>query len=117
MEQATASYPLKTVGSDQLLNGKYLLNASLECQGSGVYYSGKGEITNGVYKTIYLPDNAFIFAKNLTAHVTCVCNRKCVAVRTYGTSDVENASFTVFGLNGEFNWFVSGERIKREDEF
>ena len=70
----------------------------------------------GIYKTVYLPHYAFVVAKNFTVHITCVCNGKNISVRNYGTSNVENGSFTVYGINGEFNWIVYGERQSIDTE-
>ena len=76
---------------------------------AGVFYRGKGEITNNEYVTIKLPDYASKIASEFTIHITSIFNGK---VNTYSASEIENNYFKVYGTNGKFHWIVHGERSK-----
>lgn len=86
------------------------MHACLEGPEAGVYYRGKGEITNDERSTIYLPDYVASFAKNFTISVTGIYNKETKVSPYYTTDEFENGSFTVYGLNGKFYWVVYGER-------
>jgi len=87
---------------------KYLVHACLEGPEAGVYYRGKGQITNNSFTIIELPEYVDKLAKNFTAHVTPIYNGH--NEKTMKVSDVEKGSFRVYGENGRFNWVVYGER-------
>jgi hypothetical protein len=80
----------------------------LEGPEAGVYYRGKGVISDGAQETtIKLPDYVSAFATDLIVQVTPVYNG---VVRTLNVSEVANNRFTVFGASGAFNWVVYGKR-------
>ena len=94
---------------------KYLVHACLEGPEAGVYYRGKGEITNGKSVKIELPNYVDKLAKNFTINLTLIYNGNTENVTLY-TSDIENSSFYVYGPNCKFHWVVYGERNKIDVE-
>ena len=87
---------------------KYLVHACLEGPEAGVYYRGKGVISDGSKETtISLPPYVSAFAKDLIVQVTPIYNG---VVRTLNVSEVEHNKFTVFGAPGPFNWVAYGKR-------
>ncbi len=83
---------------------KYLVHACLEGPEAGVYYRGKGEITNDESVEITLPEYVKNFY-NFTVQVTAINSRI-----VYGASEVEDGKFKVFGYNGKFFWNVQATR-------
>jgi hypothetical protein len=87
---------------------KYLVHACLEGPEVGIYYRGKGEITNNKSTIIVLPDYVSVFATDLTVQLTPIYNGK---INTLNASEVENNSFTVYGETScKFHWTVYGKR-------
>jgi len=87
---------------------KLLIHSCLEGPETGVYYRGRGEITNGSSATIQLPEYVANLAYNWTIHVAAVYEG---VVRIYNFSEVENNQFEIFGENGKFHWSAMGKRI------
>jgi hypothetical protein len=87
---------------------KLLIHSCLEGPETGVYYRGRGEITNGSNVTIQFPDYVAGLAYSWTIHVAAVYEG---VIRTYNFSEVDNNSFTVFGENGKFHWSAIGKRL------
>jgi len=88
-------------------SNKLLIHSCLEGPETGVYYRGRGEITNGSSVTIQLPDYVACLAYSWTIHVAAVYDG---VIRTYNFSEVENNQFQVYGENGKFHWSVMGKR-------
>jgi hypothetical protein len=88
-------------------NNKYLVHACLEGPESGVYYRGKGEITNNYNTTIMLPDYVEKLAKDFTIQITHIYDGN---TKTYSASEITNNIFSVYGENGKFYWMVHGKR-------
>ena len=86
---------------------KLLIHSCLEGPETGVYYRGRGEITNGSNVSIALPEYVTGLAYNWTIHIAAVYDG---VIRTYNFSEVENNLFTVFGENGNFHWSAMGKR-------
>jgi hypothetical protein len=94
-------HPLKTE--------KYLVHACLEGPESGVYYRGKGEITENGETTIELPNYVDALATDFTVQLTPICKNSHY-IPVYGASEVANNQFTVYGPTGKFYWLVQGKR-------
>jgi len=94
---------------------KYLVHACLEGPEAGVYYRGKGIITNNEYVKINLPEYVKYIGSNYTINITRIYSGT-KTNETYETSEIENNSFTVYGTNGSFYWIVYAERLKIETE-
>ena len=113
-----------------LHNNKYLVHACLEGPESGVYYRGKGEITNNYNTTIMLPDYVEKLATDFTIQITHIYDgssspeplqsvvkgeqgnslaKEC-KTKTYSASEITNNVFSVYGENGKFYWMVHGKR-------
>ena len=92
---------------------KYLVHACLEGPESGVYYRGKGEITNGESVNILLPDYVDKLATDFTIQITPIFKGKII---TLNASEVVNNNFTVYGENCKFFWLVQGKRDNIEVE-
>ena len=86
---------------------KYLVHSCLEGPEAGVYYRGKGEITNNSSVEIELLSYVEKLAKDLTVQVTPIYDGK---NRLLNSSEVENNKFTVYGENGKFFWHLYGLR-------
>jgi len=86
---------------------RYLVHTCLEGPEVGVYYRGKGEITNNESVVVQLPAYVKNLAYDFTVQITHISSGK---VNTYGASEVENNQFTVYGPNGRFFWMVNGTR-------
>jgi hypothetical protein len=87
---------------------KYLVHACLEGPESGVYYRGKGEVTDNQQTTVYLPDYVDALATEFTVQITAIYNGS--QIQVYNASEVTNNQFTVYGPTGKFNWLVQGKR-------
>ena len=87
---------------------KYLVHACLEGPEAGVYYRGKGEITNNQSITIDLPPYVKNLAQEFTVQITPIYNG---SIKVYNSSEVENNKFNVHGENGKFFWEVKGKRF------
>jgi hypothetical protein len=75
-----------------------------------VYYRGTSEIKNGEKVIVKLPDYVHKFASDLTMIVTPIYDG---VLKVYNVSEFEQDSensFTVYGVNGRFNWVVYGSR-------
>jgi hypothetical protein len=90
-----------------IYNNKYLIHACLEGPEAGVYYRGKGEITNNNYVDILLPEYVDKLASDFTIQITHIYDGKHT---NYSTSVVKDNKFTVFGNNGKFFWVIFGTR-------
>jgi len=90
-----------------LHSNKYLVHACLEGPESGVYYRGKGEITNNYNTTIMLPDYVENLATDFTIQITHIYDGN---TKTYSASEIINNVFSVYGDNGKFYWMVHGKR-------
>jgi hypothetical protein len=92
---------------------KYLVHACLEGPEAGVYYRGRGQVTNNASTVVVLPDYVASLATDLTVQVTAIYDGK---ARYYTASEVEDNRFTVYGENGKFYWLVMGQRSHIEVE-
>ena len=98
----------KTFVIDNPVNpNKYLVHGCLEGPEAGVYYRGKGEITNGIYVIIELPYYVSSLATNFSVQVSSIFNG---SVNNYNVSEVKDNKFAVYGNNGKFYWMVYGTR-------
>lgn len=88
---------------------KYLVHACLEGPEAGVYYRGKGEITNDVSTTIVLPEYLANLATELSVELTSVYSGS-PQKNVYETSEIEGNTFKVYGKNGHFYWCVYGKK-------
>ena len=86
---------------------KHLVHACLEGPEAGVYYRGKGEITNNEYAEVQLPDYVKSLAYNFTVQITPIYSNKIV---TLNSSEVSENTFRVYGENSKFHWVVFGSR-------
>ena len=86
---------------------KYLVHVCLEGPEAGVYYRGKGEITNNECVEVQLPHYVDKFAYDFTVQVTPIYGNKIVSLNS---SEVENNAFKVYGENARFHWVVYGSR-------
>ncbi|MCJ7801432.1 MAG: hypothetical protein MUP82_03635 [Candidatus Marinimicrobia bacterium] len=86
---------------------KYLVHACLEGPEAGVYYRGKGEITNNECVEIRLPHYVEKLAQDFTVQITPIYGNKIV---TLNSSEIENNAFKVYGENSKFHWTVYGNR-------
>jgi hypothetical protein len=82
---------------------RYLVHGCLEGPEAGVYYRGTGEITNGEYVDISLPEYCKHFF-NFTVNISPITHT------LFSTSTVENGVFRVRGENGSFYWLVHATR-------
>jgi hypothetical protein len=104
----TGSSDTKTFVIEHPTNdNKYLVHACLEGPEAGVYYRGKGEITNNEYVEIKLPHYAEKLAHDFTVQITPIYGNKIV---TLNSSEIENNAFKVYGENSKFHWTVYGNR-------
>jgi hypothetical protein len=87
---------------------KYLVHSCLEGPEAGVYYRGKGEITNNKSVEINLPNYVCAFAKDFTIKVTDIYDG--ISPKIYSVGELVNNQFTVYGVNGSFFWTVTGSR-------
>jgi hypothetical protein len=87
---------------------KYLIHACLEGPEAGVYYRGRGEITNNSCVEICLPNYVCDFARNFTIKVTSIYDG--TPPKTYSPGEIINNRFNVYGENGQFYWTVTGSR-------
>jgi hypothetical protein len=94
-------------------NDKYLVHSCLEGPEAGVYYRGKGEITNNEYVTITLPKYVSKLAFDLSVQTNHIYNGKIVNL---SSTEVENNEFKVYGENCKFWWTVFGSRSNIEIE-
>jgi len=98
----------KTFVIDNPVNpNKYLVHGCLEGPEAGVYYRGKGEITNGISVIIELPYYVSSLATNFSIQVSSIFNG---SINNYNVSEVKDNTFVVYGNNGKFYWMVYGTR-------
>ena len=83
-------YAYKTIKD----TNKYLVHGCLEGPEAGVYYRGKGEITNGHSLTIELPNYVNKLATNLSIQISAIYDGS--ELKTYNVSTVNNNKFTVY---------------------
>ena len=103
------SYNTKTFIIDHPTDyNRYLVHACLEGPESGIYYRGKGEITNNYSVIILLPNYVSSIGYNFTIQITPISSYKKLV--NYSVSEVANNQFTVFGDNGRFFWVVQASR-------
>jgi hypothetical protein len=88
-------------------SSKYLVHGCLEGPEAGVYYRGKGEITNDTCVIIELPYYVSSLATNFSVQVSAIFNGK---INNYNVSNVIDNKFVVYGNNGKFHWIVYGTR-------
>jgi hypothetical protein len=93
---------------------RYLVHVCLEGPEAGVYYRGKGEITNGVSQTVFLPDYVDALATDFTVQITPIYNGKMNNVLQ--VTEVADNQFEVYGENSKFYWIVHGTRNEVEVE-
>jgi hypothetical protein len=93
---------------------RYLVHVCLEGPEAGVYYRGKGEITNGVSQTVFLPDYVDALATDFTVQITPIYNGKMNNVLQ--VTEVADNQFEVYGENSKFYWIVHGKRNEVEVE-
>jgi len=104
----TGSSDIKTfVINHPTIDSKYLVHACLEGPEAGVYYRGKGEITNNECVEIKLPHYVEKLARDFTVQITPIYGTKIV---TLNSSEIENNAFKVYGENSKFHWTVYGNR-------
>jgi hypothetical protein len=89
---------------------RYLVHACLEGPENGVYYRGKGEITNNESVKIELPYYVDKFANDFTIQITPIFSGKRQSPISLETTEIEDNSFHVYGENAKFYWIVYGKR-------
>ena len=100
---------------------KYLVHACLEGPEAGVYYRGRGSITNHTNCTVFLPPYVSSIASNFTVQITPIVDKSTFqptlgSTRVYYATEVVDNQFDVLGENGQFFWIVYGERLTLEVE-
>jgi hypothetical protein len=81
----------------------------LEGPEAGVYYRGRGEITNDEFVEIELPAYVKNLAVDLTLQITPIYEGKKIMTILSATEIIDNA-FRVHGDNCKFHWTVFGQR-------
>ena len=89
---------------------KLLVHGCLEGPEAGVYYRGKGVITNNESVLIELPDYVDKLATNLTVQLTPIYDGNIYKPQYFAT-EVTGNKFEVHGVNGAFYWTVYGQRL------
>jgi hypothetical protein len=89
---------------------KLLVHGCLEGPEAGVYYRGKGVITNNESVVIELPDYVDKLATNLTVQLTPIFDGNIYKPQYFAT-EVSANKFLVHGVNGAFYWNVYGQRL------
>jgi hypothetical protein len=87
---------------------KHLIHACIEGPEAGVYYRGRGEITNNESTEIILPEYVESLAKDFTIEITHIYDG--TLPKSYSVSEILYGRFTVYGDNGSFYWQVTGVR-------
>jgi hypothetical protein len=82
----------------------------LEGPETGIYYRGKGTITNNSDITIELPEYVKYIGYNFTVQLTKIFTNKESFGKVYEMSEVSDGKFTVYGSNGSFHWLVHAQR-------
>ena len=92
---------------------KLLVHACLEGPEAGVYYRGRGEITDETeYCSIYLPDYVDKLATDFTINVTPIYQGQGTKFNpNLLVTDVINNEFKVYGDKCAFFWVVYGKRM------
>jgi photosystem II stability/assembly factor-like uncharacterized protein len=90
-------------------SAKYLVHGCLEGPEAGVYYRGRGEITNDEFVEIKLPAYVKNLANELTVQITPIYEGKKITTILSATEIKDNA-FNVHGSNCKFHWTVFGQR-------
>lgn len=100
--------PVKTFVIDHPTDtSKYLVHGCLEGPEAGVYYRGRGEITNNTFVNITLPNYVSSFTSDFNVQITPIYNGQDLV---YKVTDVVNNKFQVYGKNGSFFWVVYAKR-------
>lgn len=81
----------------------YLVHGCLEGPEAGVYYRGRGEVSNNISTNVFLPAYASKVASDFTVNITPINGAN------LSVSEIENNMFTVYG-QGKFHWVVFGTR-------
>jgi len=89
---------------------KLLVHGCLEGPEAGVYYRGKGVITNNESVVIEMPDYVDKLATNLTVQLTPIYDGNIYKPQYFAT-EVSANKFLVHGVNGAFYWTVYGQRL------
>ena len=89
---------------------KLLVHGCLEGPEAGVYYRGKGVITNNESVAVELPDYVDKLATNLTVQLTPIYDGNIYKPQYFAT-EVSANKFLVHGVNGAFYWNVYGQRL------
>jgi len=89
---------------------KLLVHGCLEGPEAGVYYRGKGVITNNESVTIELPDYVDKLATNLTVQLTPIYDGN-IYKPQYFAGEISGNKFDVHGVNGAFYWTIYGQRL------
>jgi len=95
-------------------SAKYLVHACLEGPETGVYYRGKGTITNGESTLVALPKYVDNLANDFTVQLTQI--RSTTNNTVLQSSKVANGQFTVYGGNSSFFWLVYAKRSSIQAE-
>jgi hypothetical protein len=91
---------------------RYLVHSCLEGPENGVFYRGRGDISEGEScGVVKLPQYADKFAYDFTIHITPIYVEDCkYGHRSLSVSDISNGEFRVYGYPGPFHWIVHGTR-------
>jgi hypothetical protein len=89
-------------------SSKHLIHACIEGPEAGVYYRGRGEITNDTSVEITLPEYVESLARDFTIEITHIYDG--TIPKSYSVSEILYNRFTVYGENGSFFWQVTGTR-------
>jgi hypothetical protein len=87
---------------------KHLVHACLEGPETGVYYRGRGEITNDTSVEIVLPEYVCDIATNFTVQICDIYDG--LKPKIYSAGEIISNRFMVYGENGRFSWEVRGSR-------
>ena len=93
---------------------RYLVHGCIEGPEAGVYYRGRGEITNHEYTVIELPAYVQHIATNITIQISDIYDG--YQLKTYNSGPVIGNTFKVYGPNGNFYWIVHGTRLEIDVE-
>ncbi len=94
---------------------KYLVHGCLEGPEAGVYYRGRGEITNDEFIEIELPEYVKNLAVDLTVQITPIYEGKKITT-VLSATEIKDNVFRVYGYNCKFHWTVFGQRAPLKAE-
>ena len=89
-------------------SSKHLIHACIEGPEAGVYYRGRGEITNSESTEIILPEYVESLSRDFTIEITHIYDG--TPPKSYSVSEILYNRFMVYGENGSFYWQVTGAR-------